>query len=377
LLQRPPPGSSSTGSVITTAQLGLSNAGFRSRGTNRSLGGGYSFVDLVDAVSHRHPELRVRFTSPHPKDYPVELLQLMSERANVCNQLHLPAQSGSTTMLKRMKRGYSREAYLELIESVHDMIGHGNRGEVALSSDFIAGFCGETQAEHDDTVSLLQRVQYDQAYLFAYSMREKTHASRTMVDNVPAEIKQARLQELIDTFRTTVHAKNELHEIGKLRLVLVEGPSKKQQKGDLSPNNNITMTWHGRTDQNKRILFPVVPRLDEEVGQDGLGSLSATALEGDWMEAQWLQQGGMPGFDALSSSLIEATTIPPFSTKTTRLVPGDYAVVQVTEAKGHSLRGKLLWRTTLQNFSELQGKDYFQVLVQQQQETRRPAVHPG
>jgi hypothetical protein len=382
LLQRPPPGSSSTtttGSGITTANLGLSNAGFRSRGTNRSLGGGYSFVDLVDAVSHSHPELRVRFTSPHPKDYPVELLQLMSERANVCNQLHLPAQSGSTTMLKRMKRGYSREAYLELIESVHDVIGHGHRGEVALSSDFIAGFCGETQAEHEDTVSLLQHVQYDQAYLFAYSMREKTHASRTMVDNVPAEIKQARLQELIDTFRTTVHAKNELYEIGKLRLVLVEGPSKKQPKGDLSPN---TMTWHGRTDQNKRVLFPVFPRLDEEAGQEFLGSLSATALEGDWMETQWLQQGGMPGLDALSSSLLEATattttTTPPFSTRTTRLVPGDYAVVQVTEAKGHTLRGKLLWKTTLQKFSELQGKDHFQLL--QQQETRRPVVlhHQG
>lgn len=216
----------------------LSNSGFRNR-VRRPSQGGYTFPDLVEAIADISPELRLRFTSPHPKDYPQELLHLMAERPNICNQLHMPAQSGSTSMLKRMKRGYSREAYLELIDSVQSIIP-----DVALSSDFIAGFCDETEEEHLDTVSLLEQVQYEQAFLFAYSMRNKTHAHRTMEDNVPADIKSRRLQELIDTYRANVQAKNERVEQGKLRLVLLEGEAKRQMFPGMA-------TWHGRTDQNK------------------------------------------------------------------------------------------------------------------------------
>eukprot|EP00980_Cylindrotheca_fusiformis_P017264 scaffold5342_cov104-Cylindrotheca_fusiformis.AAC.6 len=297
----------------------LSNSGFRNR-TKRPTVGGYTFVDLVEAVADISPELRVRFTSPHPKDYPHELLHLMAERPNICNQLHMPAQSGSTTMLKRMKRGYSREAYLELLESVHRIIP-----DVALSSDFIAGFCDETEEEHADTVSLLEHVEYEQAFLFAYSMRNKTHAHRTMDDNVPAEVKQRRLQELIDMFRTKVQEKNERVEMGRLRLVLVEGEAKRQAFPGAG-------TWHGRTDQNKRILF--------EVPSTSAGSVEA--VDEDYAWSLFKQK--------LTSNSI--SDMPPASRSTIR--PGDYAVVEVTEIKGHSLRGRLLWKSTLAGFSKIE-----------------------
>ena len=131
----------------------LSNDGFRSR-LRPSTDAGYWFADLLAAVSDVNPDqLRVRFTSPHPKDYPTPLLQLMAERSNICNQLHLPAQSGSTSMLQRMKRGYTRDAYLRLVDDVRQHLP-----DVGLSSDFIAGFCEETPDEHADTVSLLEAV---------------------------------------------------------------------------------------------------------------------------------------------------------------------------------------------------------------------------
>lgn len=166
-----------------------SNAGFTNLYRLRG-GAGYYFADLVEIVLDLDPELRVRFTSPHPKDYPPALLQLMAERDHICLQLHLPAQSGNTNVLKRMRRGSTREAYLELVDTVRSIISN----DVAISSDFIAGFCGETEAEQEDTLSLLENVSYDQAYLFAYSMRGKTHAHRTMTDDVPLEVKQRRLQ---------------------------------------------------------------------------------------------------------------------------------------------------------------------------------------
>jgi tRNA A37 methylthiotransferase MiaB len=147
-----------------------SNAGFSNMFHLRH-GEGHRFADLLDAVSALDPELRVRFTSPHPKDYPPALLTLMAERPNICKHLHMPAQSGSTTVLERMRRGYSREAYLELIDDVRRLIP-----DVAISSDFITGFCGETEEEHLDTISLMDEVQFDQAFMFAYSMRGKVSA---------------------------------------------------------------------------------------------------------------------------------------------------------------------------------------------------------
>lgn len=325
--------------------LPLSNGGFRSR-QRRPEAGGYNFVDLVEAVSDVSPELRVRFTSPHPKDYPTDLLRLMAERPNVCSQLHMPAQSGSTAVLGRMKRGYGRDAYLELVETARAVIP-----DVALSSDFIAGFCDETDDEHADTVRLLEQVGYEQAFLFAYSMRDKTHASRTMQDNVPADVKQRRLQELIDVFRETVHEKNVRVETGRLRLVLVEGPTRKQNRR-LEPG---VPTWHGRTDQNKRVLFSV-PESDGTHSSGG-GNDGGVALDEDCVH-RILQEPWHPlaasaattTKDILLASNLGGSSI----MKTTSLVPGDYAVVQVTEAKGHTLRGRLLWKTTLANFARFE-----------------------
>lgn len=275
----------------STSNNGFSNL-YRLRG-----GAGYYFADLVEAVSSLSPELRVRFTSPHPKDYPPELLQLMAERGNVCSQLHMPAQSGNTAVLERMRRGYSRDAYLQLIEDVRSTIP-----DVAISSDFITGFCGETEEEHQDTLSLMETIEYDQAFMFAYSMRGKTHAHRSMDDDVPEDIKSRRLQEVINVFRTKVQLRNDRTEVGRLRLVLVEGESKKSTLEN--------PRWSGRSDQNKRVVFSKEPCF-ESVNNDVRVDLH----------------------------------------------PGDYAVVAINEARGHTLRGRALWRTTLQEFSQLMPGD--------------------
>lgn len=291
-----------------TSNEGFSNL-YKLRG-----GAGHYFADLVEKVSNLNPELRVRFTSPHPKDYPPELLQLMVERPNVCNQLHMPAQSGSSSVLQRMRRGYTREAYLDLIDTVVSKIP-----DVAITSDFIAGFCGETQEEHEDTLSLMELVKYDQAFMFAYSMRGKTHAHRQLKDDIPEEVKQQRLQEIINVFRTQVQRRNEEREVGRLRLVLVEGESKKSR-----PDH---VTWHGRTDQNKRLVFPMQTHVGCRNEDDVKTMLTL------------LRNVGSGGFQQSFASV--------------SLRPGDYAVVQVTEARGHTLRGQALWRTTLSSFAEL------------------------
>ncbi|XP_045018581.1 mitochondrial tRNA methylthiotransferase CDK5RAP1 isoform X2 [Bubalus bubalis] len=134
--------------------------------------GGLRFAHLLDQVSRIDPEMRIRFTSPHPKDFPDEVLQLIHERDNICKQIHLPAQSGSSRVLEAMRRGYSREAYVELIHHIRESIPG-----VSLSSDFIAGFCGETEEDHLQTVSLLREVQYNIGFLFAYSMRQPSKRS--------------------------------------------------------------------------------------------------------------------------------------------------------------------------------------------------------
>ena len=295
-----------------------SNDGFTNMFKLRG-GAGYYFADLVEAVSDISPELRVRFTSPHPKDYPPELLTLMAERPNVCNQLHMPAQSGSSTVLERMRRGYTREAYMQLIEDVRSTIP-----DVAISSDFISGFCGETEDEHLDTLSLMEHVAYDQAYMFAYSMRGRTHAHRTMEDDVPEENKMRRLNEVINLFRTKVQERNDAMEVGRIRLVLVEGESKKSRPGDRG--------FSGRTDQNKRIVFPIE---SVEGGDDLVGEC--------WSEEEIVPM--LRQANGWSNELNPSLKVP--------LRAGDYAAVLVTEARGHTLKGQALWRTSLEGFNSL------------------------
>ncbi|XP_034682763.1 CDK5RAP1-like protein isoform X2 [Vitis riparia] len=213
---------------------------------------GLRFSDLLDRLSTEFPEMRFRYTSPHPKDFPDELLYLMRDRYNVCKSIHLPAQTGSSTVLERMRRGYTREAYLDLVQKIRRIIP-----DVGITSDFICGFCGETEEEYADTISLLKAVGYDMAYMFAYSMREKTHAHRNYVDDVPDNIKQRRLAEMIEVFRESTGQCYD-SQIGTVQLVLVEGPNKR------APDTELI----GKTDRGHRVSFKntPVPHWDDDVG---------------------------------------------------------------------------------------------------------------
>ncbi len=197
-----------------------------------------TFTALMDAASLINPEIRFRFSSPHPKDFPNDLLHLIAERPNLCSYIHIPAQAGSDTMLERMRRPYTREQYLALTENMREIIPG-----VSLSTDIIAGFCGETEEEHQGTMTLMKKVGYDLAYMFAYSERERTLAHRKFEDDVPQEIKKRRLSEIIAQ-QMDIQKERNLGEIGTRHLVLVEGTSKKSE-------DQVS----GRTDTNKIAVF--------------------------------------------------------------------------------------------------------------------------
>ena len=200
--------------------------------------GNHTFSTLMDKASLLDPEMRFRFSSPHPKDFPDELLHLIAERPNLCNYIHIPAQAGSDSMLERMRRPYTRDQYLQLIEKMKGIIPG-----LSLSTDIIAGFCGETEEEHQQTLSLMREVEYDLAYMFAYSERERTLAYRKFEDDVPEEVKKRRLSEIISQQMSIQHRRNN-DEIGQRHVVLVEGTSKRSEQ-QLS----------GRTDTNKIAVF--------------------------------------------------------------------------------------------------------------------------
>ncbi|TMS19034.1 tRNA-2-methylthio-N(6)-dimethylallyladenosine synthase [Larimichthys crocea] len=190
-----------------------------------------------------------------------QVLHLIAERKNICQQIHLPAQSGSSKILKAMRRGYTREAYFDLVRNIKTIIP-----EVSLSSDFISGFCGETEDDHQQTLSLIREVGYNVGFLFAYSMRKKTHAFHRLQDDVPAEVKQQRLEECISVFREEA-AKVNGALVGGTELVLVEGESKRSAK-DLC----------GRTDGNMKVIFP-----KEDVAVQPEDSYTAPVNAGDYV----------------------------------------------------------------------------------------------
>ncbi|XP_006404936.2 CDK5RAP1-like protein isoform X2 [Eutrema salsugineum] len=241
--------------------------GFSSRCKVKNMG--LRFADLLDRLSLEFPEMRFRFTSPHPKDYPDDLLYLMRDRHNICNLIHLPAQSGNSRILERMRRGYTREAYLDLVKKIRSIIP-----DVAITSDFITGFCGETEEEHQETLSLVRAVGYDMAYMFAYSMREKTHAHRNYTDDVPEEVKQRRLTELIEAFRETTGPCYD-SQVGSTQLVLVEGPNKRAPETELI----------GKTDKGHRVSFVRKPLHDKECLLDG-DDLKRSPDIGDFVEVR-------------------------------------------------------------------------------------------
>jgi MiaB/RimO family radical SAM methylthiotransferase len=200
-------------------------------------GAGARFHNLLAAVAQAVPNTRIRFTSPHPKDFPPQVLNVMRENANICNNVHLPLQSGSDRVLRNMRRFYTQDAYLRLVEDIRSRIEN-----VTISTDVISGFCGETEEDHLETVKVLESVKYEQAFTFAYSMRSKTHAYNNLNDDVPEDVKKRRLEEVIQTTKKWQKAAN-LNEIGKTYEVLIEGPGKKGG-------------WTGKTTHNKRVNGP-------------------------------------------------------------------------------------------------------------------------
>ncbi|KAK0416902.1 hypothetical protein QR680_012743 [Steinernema hermaphroditum] len=201
--------------------------------------GGVTFLSLLDQVSRIDPEMRIRFTSPHPKDFPMEVIHLIRDRPNICKQLHMPAQSGNDAILEVMGRGYTRELYLSLVDDVRTVLP-----DVALTSDFIAGFCGETEDAHRDTISLIHEVQYSFCYVFPYSMREKTKANYHLVDDVPEEVKRRRHEELATAFREQALAWNQ-KQMDREHLVLIEEKGTKRSQTAVS----------GRTDGGVKVIF--------------------------------------------------------------------------------------------------------------------------
>ena len=199
-----------------------------------------NFAQLMEMVAGVSPDLRVRFSTSHPKDMSDEVLEVIAKHENVCNYIHLPVQSGSTEMLKRMNRGYSREWYLERIEAIRRIVPG-----CAISTDLITGFCDETEEEHADTISMMEIVKWEFAYMYKYSERPKTLAERRYEDNVPDEVKSARLTEIIDL--QLEHSKlAHKNLVGSIQKILVEGPSKKNPEEFMS----------GRADNNSMTVFP-------------------------------------------------------------------------------------------------------------------------
>jgi tRNA-2-methylthio-N6-dimethylallyladenosine synthase len=197
-----------------------------------------NFARLLKMVAAVSPMLRVRFSTSHPKDISDELIMTIASTPNICNSIHLPVQSGSTAVLQRMKRSYTREWYLNRIETIKKHIpGCG------LSTDVIAGFCGETEEEHRETVSLMKEVGYDFAFMFMYSERPDTLAARKLVDDVPNEVKNRRLQEII-ALQQESSLKSNKRDLGKVFTVLTEGRSKRS-----------ATRMSGRTDTNKVVVF--------------------------------------------------------------------------------------------------------------------------
>lgn len=198
-----------------------------------------NFAQLLEMVAQVSPSLRVRFSTSHPKDMTDDVLITMSKHKNICKYIHLPVQSGSTEVLKSMNRGYTREWYLERIDAIRKYMP-----DCAISTDVIAGFCGETEEQHRETLSLMNEVRYDFAYMFKYSERPRTLAERKFEDNVPESEKKRRLSEIIDLQMKHSHERNKA-QVGKIVEVLIEKESKKSSD-----------FWSGRNSQNAMVVFP-------------------------------------------------------------------------------------------------------------------------
>jgi tRNA-2-methylthio-N6-dimethylallyladenosine synthase len=197
------------------------------------------FADLLEMVARIHGDLRVRFSTSHPKDITDKVLHTMAAHENICKYIHLPVQSGNSRVLELMNRTYDRPWYMERIQAIRRIMP-----DCAVSSDIIAGFCSETEEEHEDTLSMIEFAQYSMSYMFAYSERPGTLAARKYADDIPEDVKKRRLNEII-RLQNAVSLHHNQRDIGKTFKVLIEGDSRKSDKD-----------FCGRNSQNKMCVFP-------------------------------------------------------------------------------------------------------------------------
>ncbi|MBK7083512.1 MAG: tRNA (N6-isopentenyl adenosine(37)-C2)-methylthiotransferase MiaB [Flavobacteriales bacterium] len=214
------------------------------------------FADLLSMVAEACPTLRVRYSTSHPKDMTDKVLEVMARYPNICKYIHLPVQSGSSEVLSRMNRGYDRAWYLERIASIRR-----HMPDCGISTDLIAGFCGETEADHQETLSLMRAVGYDMAFMFKYSERPKTLAARKYEDDVSEEVKGRRLQEIIDLQKILSSERNQRH-VGQVQNVLIEAVSKRSAEH-----------MYGRNSQNAVVIVPKGLVKDSAVDQLRPGDL--------------------------------------------------------------------------------------------------------
>ena len=205
------------------------------------------FPDLLRMVADAVPELRIRFTTSHPKDMSDDTLQAIAEMPNICRHIHLPVQSGSNNILKTMNRKYTREWYLDRVDAIRRIIP-----DCGLSTDMFCGYCGETEEDHQQSLSLMRTCAFDSAFLFKYSQRPGTYAARHFEDKVPEETKIHRLEEMI-ALQNELSAESNRRDIGKTFQVLIEGRSKRSAE-----------QLYGRTEQNKVVVFD---RKDHRIGE--------------------------------------------------------------------------------------------------------------
>jgi tRNA-2-methylthio-N6-dimethylallyladenosine synthase len=197
-----------------------------------------TFANLLELTAQISPKLRVRFSTSHPKDITDEVLFTMKKYENICKCIHLPVQSGNTRVLELMNRTYTREWYISKIDRIKEIMP-----ECSITSDFIAGFCTETEEEHQDTLSIMEYSRFDYAYMYYYSERPGTLAERKYKDDIPEDVKKRRLQEIIDV-QSRLSRENNQHDLGKIYEVLIEAESKKD-----------TNDWKGRNTHNKVLVL--------------------------------------------------------------------------------------------------------------------------
>ncbi|MEM6877763.1 MAG: tRNA (N6-isopentenyl adenosine(37)-C2)-methylthiotransferase MiaB [Bacteroidota bacterium] len=264
---------------IVAEATDLFNKGFREvtllgqnvdsyRWENPETGEAVTFAQLLVMVAQVDPDLRIRFSTSHPKDITDDVLYAIRDYENICKYIHLPVQSGNSRVLELMRRTYTREWYMEKVDRIYEVIP-----DCAISSDIIAGFCTETEEEHEETLSIIDHSLYTMSYMFFYSERPGTLAARKFEDDVPLAVKKRRLKEIIER-QTAMSRRRNAEDVGKSFRVLIEGDSKKSDQD-----------WKGRNSQNKMIIFPKVGQHQpgDYVWVEVVDSTSAT-LKGKMVE---------------------------------------------------------------------------------------------